>query len=76
MLGSLAAVPLPDRKEDLGLLPLALDPLTQVLFDEHRIETLVSVWPRSPKRVLRVSAQIYNDESQYRELARVLNDSL
>jgi isopenicillin-N epimerase len=76
MLGSLAAVPLPERIEDLGLLPLSLEPLTRTLFDRHRIETLVSVWPRSPKRVLRVSAQIYNDEEQYRTLARALSGLL
>jgi isopenicillin-N epimerase len=76
MLGSLAAVPLPPRRKDLGGLPLSLDPLTQELFDRHRIETLVSVWPRSKERVLRISAQLYNDESQIRTLVRALSERL
>jgi isopenicillin-N epimerase len=72
MVGSLAAVPLPDRKEDLGLLPLSLDPISRELFDRHRIEVLASVWPHSRHRVLRVSAQLYNEEEQVRILARAL----
>lgn len=76
MLGSLAAVPLPDRTEDLGLPPMSLDPLTRQLFEKYRIEVLASVWPRSPKRVIRVSAQLYNEEEQFRTLARALQDLL
>ena len=34
------------------------------------------VWPASPGRVLRVSAQIYNDESQYGQLVTALKDLL
>jgi hypothetical protein len=36
----------------------------------------VSVWPASPGRVLRVSAQIYNEESQYARLAGALQEAL
>jgi isopenicillin-N epimerase len=76
MLGSLAAVPLPDRGDGVELPPMSLDPLSKRLFENHRIETLVSVWPRSPKRVLRVSAQLYNDEAQFRTLARAVSEEL
>jgi isopenicillin-N epimerase len=76
MLGSLAAVPLPDRGDGAELPPMSLDPISRELFEKHRIETLVSVWPRSPRRVLRVSAQLYNDESQFRTLARALTEAL
>jgi selenocysteine lyase/cysteine desulfurase len=55
---------------------MSLDPVSKRLFEEHRIETLVSVWPRSPGRVLRASAQLYNDESQFRALATALAESL
>lgn len=72
MLGSLAAVPLPDRAQDLGLLPMSLDPISKQLFDQYRIEVLASVWPRSPGRVLRVSAQLYNDVGQMETLARAV----
>ena len=55
---------------------MSLDPVSKRLFEEHRIETLVSVWPRSPGRVLRASAQLYNDESQFRAIATALAESL
>jgi isopenicillin-N epimerase len=76
MLGSLAAVPLPERRDGVDLPPMSLDPISKELFERHRIEALVSVWPRSPSRVLRVSAQLYNDESQFRTLARALTQAL
>jgi isopenicillin-N epimerase len=76
MVGSLAAVPLPPREDGVDLPPMSLDPVSKRLFEEHRIETLVSVWPRSPGRVLRASAQLYNDESQFRALATALAESL
>jgi isopenicillin-N epimerase len=76
MLGSLAAVPLPDRTEDLDLMPMSLDPITRELFDRYRIEILASVWPRYPKRVLRVSTQLYNDEDQLHRLTDALKDLL
>jgi isopenicillin-N epimerase len=72
MVGSLAAVPLPARRDGAELPPLSLDPLGRELFESHRIETLVSVWPRSPERVLRASAQLYNEEAQFETLARAL----
>ena len=76
MLGSLAAVPLPERRDGVDLPPMSLDPISKDLFEKHRIEALVSVWPRSPSRVLRVSAQLYNDESQFRTLARALTQAI
>ncbi len=74
MVGSLAAVPLPRREHDLGLLPMSLDPITKDLFDRYRIEVLASVWPRSPERVIRVSAQLYNDEGQIHTLVNALKE--
>lgn len=76
MVGSLAAVLLPERPEPLDLPPMSLDPLTLELFEKHRIETLTSVWPRSPKRVLRASAQLYNDEEQFRMLLGAVRELL
>jgi isopenicillin-N epimerase len=76
MLGSLAAVPLPPRLDGVDLPPMSLDPMAKHLFEAHRIETLVSVWPRSPERVLRVSAQLYNDETQFQTLARAVREAL
>jgi len=76
MVGSLASVPLPPRSPDPMLPPLATDPIMTELYERRRIEVLASIWPESPKRVLRVSAQIYNCEDQYRQLASALSEIL
>ena len=71
MIGSLAAVPLPDGAAAASS-PLAIDPLQAKLFEEHRIEVPVVAWPAPPKRLVRVSAQLYNTREQYELLARAL----
>ena len=76
MLGSLAAVPLPPALAATDALPLSTDPISTTLYDRYRIEVPASVWPRSPGRILRVSAQIYNEESQYARLAAALKEVL
>jgi len=75
MIGSLATVPLPPGQAS-NLRPLAIDPIMGTLFDRHRIEVLASVWPAPPGRILRVSAQIYNEETQYVRLAGALKEIL
>ena len=76
MIGSLAAVPLPAAGAATEIAPLSVDPIMATLYDRYRIEAIVSVWPASPGRVLRVSAQIYNEESQYETLAAALLEAL
>ncbi len=76
MICSLATVPLPPGPPGLALPTLAIDPIMGVLFERYRIEVLASVWPESPGRVLRVSAQIYNEESQYVRLGKALKEIL
>jgi len=76
MIGSLATVPLPSAGAATDAAPLSVDPIMATLFDRYRIEVLASVWPASPGRILRVSAQIYNGESQYRRLAGALKEAL
>jgi len=75
MLGSMAAVPLPDgtSKEAAWLLG---DPLQDALFYDHAIEVPINNWPAAPKRVLRVSAQLYNSIDEYEKLANALDDLL
>ena len=70
MIGSLATVPLPPGPTRPTLPTLAADPIMEVLFERYRIEVLASVWPASPGRVLRVSAQIYNEEVAVRCASR------
>jgi len=72
MLGALAAVPLPDPAPDEAPATRGLDALQARLFDEHRIEVPVFGWPASGKRLLRISAQLYNELGEYRRLAGAL----
>jgi isopenicillin-N epimerase len=74
MLGSMAAVPLPDGKPYVPT--LYGDPLQDALFYEHNIEVPLHPWPYQPKRVLRVSAQLYNEIGDYEKLADALDELL
>ena len=72
-IGSMAALPLPDNSpEERPAAPLFLDPLQEALLASHGIEVPVISWPGFPKRLLRISAQLYNSPSQYELLAEVL----
>ena len=76
MLGSLAAVPLPDGAGTPPTSPLYTDPLQDRLQSRHRVEVPVIPWPAPPRRLLRISAQLYNNEAQVHHLARVLKHEL
>ena len=76
VVGSMAAVPLPDAPPYEARGPLFLDPLQQRLYDEHRIEVPVVSWPRRPQRHLRLSAQLYNTPAEYGQLADALEGLL
>lgn len=71
MIGCLAALPIPDRTEGANN-ALGLDPLHLRLFEQHNIEIPVFPWPAPPKRLVRLSAQLYNRREQYERLATVL----
>lgn len=71
MLGSLASLPLPDGTSD-STSPFRADPLQDELLFEHHIEVPVIPWPAPPKRLIRVSAQLYNDEADYERLVDAL----
>jgi isopenicillin-N epimerase len=71
LLGSMASVPFPDATEPFGLQP-AVDPFEVELADRHHITVPVISWPTWPRRLVRVSAQLYNHPAQYEALAQVL----
>lgn len=74
MIGSLAALPLPDLP-GLVLDPIhPEDPWQTLLFEKHQIEVPVIAWPTPSKRVIRISAQVYNRFEQYERLAAILAD--
>jgi len=65
MLGSMAAFPLPDATKPPS-------PFGDALHDElfaRGIEVPVQNWPQWPRRVLRISAQLYNELGEYEQLA-------
>jgi isopenicillin-N epimerase len=77
MLGSLAAVPLPDVPAfPVGATtgtPGSLDRLQEALYSRYHIEVPVFPWPRGSRtRLLRISAQLYNRPEHYQYLARAL----
>ncbi len=75
LIGSLAALPLPDApKHPLPKPPLYVDPLQDRLLDDYAIEAPIFAWPAPPKRVLRIAAQLYNSLPQYERLARALTE--
>jgi len=70
MIGSMASLPLPDGTGEVT--PLDGDPLQEVLFERFHIEVPIIPWPGPPKRLIRVSAQLYNTLSEYEQLAYAL----
>lgn len=72
MLGSMAALPLPDSPVSAAQSPLFVDPLAVRLRHEYGFEVPIYHWPGHPRRVLRVSAHLYNEREEYAALAEVL----
>ncbi len=75
MIGSMATLPLPDGSASEAQ-SLYGDPLQDLLLDQFGIEVPIVPWPEPPKRLLRVSAQLYNTIDEYRYLATSLGESL
>ena len=69
LVGSLAAVVLPDAREGFA-------PLTERLYERHRVEVPANPFPAWPRRVLRLSAQLYNAREDYQRLAAALAEEL
>ncbi|MDC0719609.1 aminotransferase class V-fold PLP-dependent enzyme [Nannocystis bainbridge] len=76
MLGSLASLSLPPGPDGQVVTPLTSDPLQDALLSRHRIEVPVPWWPAPPQRLIRISAQLYNEVAHYEALARALRAEL
>jgi isopenicillin-N epimerase len=63
MIGSLVALPLADGSGHQ---------LHDELIDQAAIEVPIMPWPAAPRRLVRISAQRYNDLAQYERLAAAL----
>ena len=73
MIGSIASLPVPPADHSGSEI---FDPLMAALEQRHRIQVPVFIWPAPPNRLLRISAHLYNDESQYHRLAEAVTAEL
>ncbi len=92
MIGSMAALLLPEPRGTAlgpsaapGRSPLDEDPLQLLLLERHGIEVPVLAWPPPawaepggyvPRRLIRISAQLYNRAEQYERLGAALAELL
>ena len=75
MIGSLASIVLPDSvTTEAGW--RVRDPIQGRLFDDWGIELPIMRWPAPPRRLLRISVQLYNRPEQYIRLAEALRKEL
>jgi isopenicillin-N epimerase len=72
MVGSLAAMPLPDAAEPPAPTSPRRDRLQDALFERFGIEVPVMVWPAFPRRLVRVSAALYTEPDHVARLAEAL----
>jgi isopenicillin-N epimerase len=76
MLGAMASVPLPDDELARAPMPLTPGPLQDALLFRHHMEVPIVPWPAPPRRLVRISAQLYNHAGQYDALAEALRSAL
>ena len=77
MIGSLASVQLPDSNEDAS--ELARNQSTKwqnELLARCKVEVPIIPWPAHPKRLVRISAQVYNFMAQYDLLTEGIKELL
>jgi isopenicillin-N epimerase len=72
MLGSMATIPLPPSPHQPPQTPFDEDPLQHDLLQRYGIEVPIILWPQHPRRWVRISAQLYNEEHQLQMLADAL----
>lgn len=76
MIGMLASLPLPEPAHHALPLPPGQDPLQQLLFRDADIEVQIFARPEPPRRLLRISAHLYNRIQDYEHLATALQAAL
>ncbi len=72
MIGTLAALPLPDAPSSDAPPSAYQTALQTALVERHRVQVPVVVWPAPPRRLVRISAQVYNHVGEYDRLADAL----
>jgi isopenicillin-N epimerase len=72
MFGMMSTVPLPDGRLAHPLSPDYAGTLGDRLLAEHHIEAFLAPFPAPPRRLIRLSAQLYNTMSDYHALGDAL----
>ncbi len=71
MIGAMASIPLTNGTQpETELIPY----LQNALWEKFQIEVPIIFWPSAPKRLIRISAQVYNHLTQYEKLAIALQE--
>jgi isopenicillin-N epimerase len=76
LIGSMASIPLPAPRRDAEATQIDADGVMDLFYRRHKIETWLYPWACAGGRLLRVSAQLYNDEAQFRRLAAAARELL
>ena len=66
MIGTMVSIPLPDSPEPECK---GMTSIQKFLWEQHWTEIPIYPWPAHPKRMLRISVQLYNSLDQYKKLA-------
>jgi isopenicillin-N epimerase len=75
MVGSIASVRLPDGLT-ANIAWRRPDPVQARLYERWGIEVPVMSWPAAPRRLIRISVQLYNSRAHYARLAEALRKEL
>ena len=76
MIGSMAAIEMPDSTESNPTAsPLYSDPYQDKLWEKYQVEVPIVPWPAPPKRLIRISAQLYNQSQDYVRLLQAIRAS-
>jgi isopenicillin-N epimerase len=76
MIGAITAIPLPSSFGVPKYGANGIDTLQDWLWETYSIEVPIIPWVNPTQRLVRVSAQLYNDVEQYRYLAEALRSSV
>lgn len=78
LIGSLVSFKLPPARRPsapgTSVAVLPIDPLQDALMERARIEVPIMYWPDASQRLLRISAALYNDISEYELLGNTLRE--
>ncbi|MDA7556142.1 aminotransferase class V-fold PLP-dependent enzyme [Euryarchaeota archaeon] len=75
MISSIATIKISSKQVSITDL-YEIDPLHEKLLEDYNIQVPVWSWPNPQGRYIRISAQIYNNEAEYKYLANILEKCL